>query len=171
MTIICKICGKEFKKHNNNQKTCSIICSKKIRKEYKKKHGKQYYMKNKLKIDENNIEWNTKNSTHMKKWKSDYYFKNKDKITDQFKDNYKLKKDEYVRREQERRARLNGCKKHHTTNEWNELKQKYDYTCPSCLKKEPLKKLTKDHIIPLIKGGENDINNIQPLCRSCNSRK
>jgi hypothetical protein len=59
----------------------------------------------------------------------------------------------------------------HTLQEWNELKRKYNYTCPHCGKKEPEIKLTQDHIIPLSKGGSNDIKNIQPLCKKGNSIK
>ena len=40
--------------------------------------------------------------------------------------------------------------------------------CPCCGKK---KKLTEDHIIPIKKNGTDYINNIQPLCQSCNSKK
>lgn len=64
----------------------------------------------------------------------------------------------------------------HTYEEWQTLKSKYNYTCPCCGLQEPFigqksEYLTEDHIIPLSKGGSDLIENIQPLCISCNVKK
>lgn len=72
---------------------------------------------------------------------------------------------------QKRRAQLNNLADHFTTNEWEELCEEYDWACinPNCV--TPDSPLTADHIVPLSRGGWNTIDNIQPLCDSCNSRK
>jgi len=59
----------------------------------------------------------------------------------------------------------------HTIDEWNDVKKRHKFRCAICKKKEPEIELTEDHIVPISRGGSNDIENIQPLCRVCNARK
>ena len=75
----------------------------------------------------------------------------------------------YYEIQREARKLKNGGS--YTFSQWQKLKEKYNHTCLCCKKKEPSISLVPDHITPISKGGVSDIWNIQPLCRSCNSKK
>jgi len=70
-----------------------------------------------------------------------------------------------------RRMKLRNIEGSFTREQWEDLKEKYNYTCLKCGEKEPKITLSIDHVIPISQGGDNYITNIQPLCRSCNSSK
>lgn len=53
-------------------------------------------------------------------------------------------------------------------HEWSELREKYGNKCLACAATSDL---VIDHIVPLSKGGNNTIGNVQLLCRACNARK
>lgn len=68
-----------------------------------------------------------------------------------------------------RRAVKKGNGGSHTVAEWRAILSDANHACKHCGRTDV--KLTKDHIIPLTKGGTDNASNLQPLCFSCNSRK
>lgn len=67
-----------------------------------------------------------------------------------------------------RRARKHKAGGVISKNDWVALCDKYGNMCLCCKRKDV--KLTMDHVIP-IDPGTHTIDNIQPLCQSCNSKK
>jgi len=55
-----------------------------------------------------------------------------------------------------------------TAEEWHVLCGACNFKCLCCEEKKPLE---ADHVIPVSKGGTSWIENIQPLCKTCNCSK
>ena len=67
-------------------------------------------------------------------------------------------------------ARRRGAEGSYTQEEWQAKLQEHDNRCTYCgvdLEDSP----TRDHDIPVSRGGTNYIDNIVPACRACNSTK
>lgn len=90
---------------------------------------------------------------------------------------YRLKQREWYRRNphtylaktHRRRTRQTQAGGTYTQEQWDELLRIYGYRCLSCGKGSV--KLTADHVVPVVMGGTSNIDNIQPLCGPCNSKK
>jgi len=133
---------------------------KKRSKEHRRKMSKAMKGTN---IGEKNGHWKGGKTININKYNNDRY------------KNLPNKQKKYVSWLKNKRNRLKRCTIKelgtHTYGDWGLLKKQYNYICPCCKKSEPEIKLTEDHIIPLSKGGSDLIENIQPLCRSCNCKK
>lgn len=164
--VVCCNCSKTFTKRTDHV-TANNYCGRKCfglanraenpiseDKEYQKKYMQIYVVQNKEKLNENRRKWNDKNKAKKLGIQRKYRQSHKDFLAASM------------------RARRFGLKASaFTPNEWDAMKQFYDYKCLCCGRQEPEIKLTVDHIIPFILGGQHSADNIQPLCRSCNSSK
>lgn len=140
---LCIICGKE--------KAIGVLCLSCSDKA--KQRSKEYRQNNKKKVQDGQKRSMAKKPLLYKLLKHLTYLRHKD---------------DWYRHRRERRARLANCEGSYTHDEWIELLRKYDNKCLQC---GSLENLEADHVIPISKGGNNSIENIQPLCGKCNRKK
>ncbi len=118
-----------------------------------KERRKMSYDKNRDKNINDSIEWNRKNREKRKITTDKWRDKNKE-LTNHLSKNYHYRK-----------KKAEGS---HSLKEYKEKLLKFGGLCAYCGIE---KANTKDHVIPLSKGGTYFIDNIIPACVSCNSSK
>ncbi len=114
---------------------------------------------------------------------ADYYEANREPAAKQARERYEANREQKIEQakewrkanpekrrsyNQKRRARALAAGGAFSAHEWLELCEIYGNRCLACGSDEPL---TVDHVVPLSCGGHNGIENIQPLCSTCNGRK
>ena len=123
------------------------------------------------KIRERKRKWRENNREYVNECARKYRAQNLGRVVESVRKWLKANPEKATEYYHNRRARVEHNGGTFTAREWRELKERHKYTCLRCGKREPEIKLAPDHVLPLAKGGANIIENIQPLCRSCNSKK
>lgn len=132
---------------------------------------KEYYQSHKQVYAERQKRYLLKDPEIFIQRRRDWYLRNKEKKDAQNKEWSLNNHDKVNRIASRRRARMRNAEGDYSVEQWRELKEIYNHTCPQCFRSEPEIKLTIDHKTPLVRGGTNHIDNIQPLCFSCNASK
>lgn len=128
-----------------------------------------YYASNREKALAHRKKWHSNNKEKSKAYNAAWFAANPEKarlLAKKWRENNPGMKAVY---QSKRRSRLSLKTGNHTDDQWKSLVEQYNHQCLRCGSR--CCKLTRDHVIPIIKGGSNAIDNIQPLCGHCNSAK
>lgn len=165
-----------YKKLKNNselkrkRKETRKEADKKYRNNPKHQEGKKKYAKKHWQKIKDDMEYKKK----KKKYNSEWGQKNKDKLRKQHKKYKEEHRELYKKCNRRRRAKENNIIETFSDKEWlQKLKDTFG-VCPKCNKYAGIHKLTLDHIHPISKAKDGQIytiDDVQPLCRNCNSRK
>ncbi len=149
-------------------------------------YNREYYAANKERLDVVNRAYAQRHTEELRVYRQQYraehldlyenrkpyygqrYQANKEEIRAHQRE-YQRQHPEYsARRTMRYYARKKGAEGNHTAAEWIALREWFGNRCLCC---GTVGKVEADHVIPLDRGGSDDIANIQSLCRSCNASK
>lgn len=163
--------AKEYRDNNKTQ------INNKRRQKYRNDSGY------KEKILERNKLWSTKNSSLIKLKNKKYYKEHKEELLNNNRKTYEKNKDKWKETRNiwrknniekiyslnhSRRVLERGLLRDFSSKDWINAIEYFDGKCAYCLREDVL---TRDHFIPITKGGNHVKNNIVPVCKRCNFSK
>jgi 5-methylcytosine-specific restriction endonuclease McrA len=142
----------------------------------KRIYSKIYYLEHKKEISERKRGWyiSRKESgllppgKQTPEYQRNWYAKNKDKMREyqrKYEHAHPEVRRKIVHKYRTKKTLAGGS---YTVAEWDNLCRAHEYKCVCCGQQ---KSLHPDHVVPVSMGGTSNIDNIQPLCTSCNTRK
>jgi len=160
-TCYCKAClkikGKEYHNRPDVKEKHILKCSiyRNNHLEEEKANHKRYKELHRDKVNEHNREYAKKNRSVSNKAQNKWLNSHVEKRIE-----YNNKRRAYV---------SNAPGRGVTSDDWLQVTNKYGNKCLAC--GSVTKRLTLDHVVPISLGGAHDPDNIQPLCKPCNSSK
>lgn len=167
-----------FHKRSDNKRKRRNVCAK-----CENEYARKWHSSNREARIGKMREWRTLNKEKFLLSKRSYNIRNREKLAEKSRKRYWSNPEKYrdisnqyrkshlrehadAVRLRTHRKRANGGS--FTIEQWEFLCNKYKNKCLCCKRK---RKLTIDHIVPISRGGKDCIENIQPLCGTCNSIK
>ena len=170
---VCKLC------HNINTRRWALKNPEKtkayIKKwtnahaEQEKERIKKYKTENKEKVKESAKKYSKVHAKQISERSKRHYRKNSKHVCERCSKWRKENKEKVNQYSANKRALKLGNGGTFTAEEWMGVLEKYGNKCLCCERDDV--NITIDHVVPLSLGGRNSVENLQPLCRSCNSRK
>lgn len=167
----CSSCGSvkcftEFSKRSSSSDKLSSMC-RLCSAQYCRKH----YAENRDAVLEK-LRTEYAQNPQRRQYNQEYRKNNPDKIR-KYKQTDAVRHPEALKRNRaavahRRRVRIYSGIGKYTPDQWKQLCDWFGNVCLCC---KATKKLSVDHVIPLVKGGRNDIANLQCLCLTCNKKK
>jgi hypothetical protein len=140
---------------------------------YRVEARRKYQEEHRVRRSEYKRRWAEDNGKRVVASKRDHYERNREEVISRSR-KWAENNPERVRiakanNRRKRRAAKYAGRGNFTAQEFKELCEKYGNRCLRCGDTEAV--LEADHVVPLTRGGSDDISNIQPLCGYCNRRK
>jgi len=187
----CKICTRQSNQEYNRQyRQDNKVTIAEYGKQYKRDNKevvaeqmKQWHFDNKVAVAKRNKQWRQDNKEiiaektkqyqqdikeHLTKYRKQYRQEHLEICVKYGKQYRQDNKEEFRMHKQRRRARERLLPHTLTVLQWESIKEHFNNKCVYCGQTE---KLTIEHFVPVSKFGELTINNIIPVCSSCNSSK
>lgn len=126
---------------------------------------RKYKQANLVKEAQRNRRWKNANPDKLREYERKRYATNSERCR-KWRHSNPDKANAIIHRRRTRQTAAGGS---YTVAEWKSLLDHYGNRCLCCGRNDV--RLAADHIVPVVRGGSSSIDNIQPLCNSCNSRK
>lgn len=172
----CMICisrrHKDYRKRNPEKKREGNARHYRENKERYAELSRQWRTTNRERKRETDREWEKSNRERVRanrrKWRANWSEERREQEA-QYRREWRKQNPEKARAIFHKRlARTRAAEGNFTAEQWKAVLDFYEHTCLCCGEQG---KVTVDHVVPLARGGSNGIENLQPLCQSCNSRK
>ena len=131
--------------------------------------ARKNYLLNKELIKARSREWHARNKDRARARAAKYRSANLQRIKENWTRWVAENRDRYRTIQVAGKARRRGALGRHTTAQWLEKVAALSGRCVYCGRSDL--PLARDHVVPVVRGGTNYIENIVPACGSCNSKK